>query len=417
MPESRTTRLSAIRIRLEAAFAAAPTIWVVSALLSIWLGLSWVVYRLEYLAEDANITTYGEGVWWGIVTFLTVGYGDRYPVTSGGRFAGSLLMMAGVVAVGIVTAKISSVFFEQALRKRRGFVDFQKLKDHFIVCGWKEEMQVLLAHILDFNPGLSAEQVILVAAIDDSAIDLIRSHPRLKKLQVLSGPYYEEGTLAKASPRTARKVLILADRTPTRTGAIPSPTEVDARTIMTAMTLSHIARGTLVAAEILDPKMDQYLKLAQVSEIIYSREYSRLLLANASGGTGVSNIIFDLLDPRTPTWITTLPVPDSCLGSTYGEVKRCLEAGNPQRVVVGILENTGNRQSIKELALRQAQKTPDMGRLVQNLRSVKELKCNSPMFNPGEAHLVLEGSMAIVIETRDGAKRNTLDGTLATAAA
>ena len=131
----------------------------------------------------------------------------------------------------------------------------------------------------------------------------------------------------------------------------------------------------------------------------------------------MSNIIFDLLDPRTPTWITTLPVPDSCLGSTYGEMKRCLEAGNPHRVVVGILENTGNRQSIKELALRQAQKTPDMGRLVQNLRSVKELKCNSPVFNPGEAHRVLEGSMAIVIETRDGAKGNNLDGTHAAAAA
>jgi len=82
------------------------------------------------------------------------------------------------------------------------------------------------------------------------------------------------------------KVLILADRTPNQSGVVVTMTEVDARTIMTAMTLSSMARGTLVAAEILDAKMDQYLKIAQVSEVIYSREYSRLLLGNAAGGTG-----------------------------------------------------------------------------------------------------------------------------------
>ncbi len=40
--------------------------------------------------------------------------------------------------------------------------------------------------------------------------------------------------------------------------------------------------------------------------------------------------------------------------------------------VIGILENSGNSHSIKELALRRAQQTPDMAQLVSNLRSVKE---------------------------------------------
>ena len=42
-------------------------------------------------------------------------------------------------------------------------------------------------------------------------------------------------------------------------GVIPTRTEADARTVMTAMTLSNIAKGTSVAAEILDNSMDQYL--------------------------------------------------------------------------------------------------------------------------------------------------------------
>ena len=68
--------------------------------------------------------------------------------------------------------------------------------------------------------------------------------------------------------------------------------------------------------------------------------------------------------------------------------------------MIGILENTGNSHRIKELALRQAQKTPDMGKLVQNLKSIKEMKCNHPIFTPDSGYVIREGMMAIVIETR-----------------
>jgi len=86
----------------------------------------------------------------------------------------------------------------------------------------------------------------------------------------------------------------------------------------------------------------------------------------------------------------------------YPEFKIAFEKVNPGKLVIGVLENTGNRHSIKELALRQAQKTPDVSRLVRNLKSVKELQCNHPIFSPGPAYLIAEGSMAIVIETRGG---------------
>ena len=84
---------------------------------------------------------------------------------------------------------------------------------------------------------------------------------------------------------------------------------------------------------------------------------------------------------------------------TYGQFKSTFEAGESRVVVIGILENTGNTHSIKEFALRQAQKTPDVGILVQNLRSVKELRCNHPVFNPEGDYVIPEGAMAIVVET------------------
>ncbi len=393
-----------IRSKQLLAFARTRVFWMTGlAMVSVWIVSATLTLRFEKDAAGANIVSSADALWWGIVTFLTVGYGDRYPVTTPGRLIASGLMLSGVIAMSIVTAKISSFFLEQALKKGRGFVDTDRLKNHFILCGWKEEMPQLVQHILDFNPDLNPSDLVLIAAIPEKAIEEFRTHPRLKNVKILAGPYYEETWLRRAAPERARKVMLLADKAPQANGQVPSASEVDARTIMAAMTLSHIARSTPVTAEIIDPKMDQYLRLAQVSEILYSREYSRLLIANASGGTGVSNIIYDLLDPKNSTCLTTRSIEPSMIGLSYPELKKQFEAKHPGVAVIGILENTGNPHTLKEWAVRQAQKTADTGKLLENLRSVKQMRCNHPVFNPSSRYSVPEGSMAIVVENQETA--------------
>ncbi len=376
-------------------------VWAVcTVMLSVWLSVSAVVYVCEYQVQGANITSYTDSLWWGIVTILTVGYGDRYPVTPIGRLAASFLMLSGVACVGIITAKISSIFLERALRVGKGLVETDKLNHHFVVCGWNEEMHELLSHILDNNPKMTSKDIIVIANVPVTQVDSLRSIPRLSQLQMISGDHFSELNIKRAAPDRARKVLILADRTIGPGGQPPTPTEIDARTIMTAMTLANLARGTQVTAEILDPKMDHYLKLANVSEIIYSSEYSRLLLGNASSGTGIANIIFDLLDSAAGAHITSVDIPESLHGSSYQAVKAALEKDHPHWLVVGLLENSGNSHTIREIALRRAQQTPDVAKLVANLKTVKTLRCNQPLFHPSLDHRVNETAMAIVIATR-----------------
>lgn len=61
-------------------------------------------------AENANIKTLPDALWWAIATVTTVGYGDRYPVTALGRLIAVGLMLIGIALIGLVTATIATWF-------------------------------------------------------------------------------------------------------------------------------------------------------------------------------------------------------------------------------------------------------------------------------------------------------------------
>ena len=61
-------------------------------------------------APDSNIKTAEDAIWWSYATITTVGYGDKYPVTTEGRIIAMILMTVGVGLFGTFTAYVSSWF-------------------------------------------------------------------------------------------------------------------------------------------------------------------------------------------------------------------------------------------------------------------------------------------------------------------
>jgi voltage-gated potassium channel len=75
--------------------------------------ISLATLNAERDAPGANITTFGDSIWWAIVTVATVGYGDEYPITPAGRFYAVFLMAGGIAIVGTASATIISLINEQ----------------------------------------------------------------------------------------------------------------------------------------------------------------------------------------------------------------------------------------------------------------------------------------------------------------
>lgn len=62
---------------------------------------------------NSNIKTAEDALWWAYVTITTVGYGDKYPVTTEGRLIAVALMTTGVGLFGTFTGYIASWFVEE----------------------------------------------------------------------------------------------------------------------------------------------------------------------------------------------------------------------------------------------------------------------------------------------------------------
>ncbi len=68
-----------------------------------------LVLQFEGRSPKAMITTGGDALWFSIVTITTVGYGDYYPVTPGGRITAMFVMIAGVGLISALASLLASV--------------------------------------------------------------------------------------------------------------------------------------------------------------------------------------------------------------------------------------------------------------------------------------------------------------------
>ena len=82
-------------------------------------GLRFIVYATIFLiiffgflfyVSEPEVETYGDGIWWALVTITTVGYGDITPYTTLGRIVASTLMILGIGFIATLTAAVSAYF-------------------------------------------------------------------------------------------------------------------------------------------------------------------------------------------------------------------------------------------------------------------------------------------------------------------
>ena len=363
---------------------------VIASLITIlvFTGLMLIIFLSEQKTNSA-INTLFDAIWYTLVTITTVGYGDITPHSVLGRTSAMILLLAGVALFGALSGKFASFLFDRQQKKDRGLLKMNKIKNHFLICGWKPNFERILEGILLANPEIPPEKIILLNNSSQNEMEKIKADSRFKNINYIHGDFTDEDTLLKSQIKTAERTLILADNSENF-----SSLETDSRTVLAVITIKNLNPKIYCVAEIIDSKFEKHLSLAHCDEIILSADYGQNLLIQASSGKGMSHILRELISEENDSGILICDIPSKFVGNNYGEYRLSL---NTSDILIGLLENTGNFYSRRKEALAEAQKNPNVEEVVNNLKKVKSLKSNLPVFAPKDDYIIPKNAKAIFI--------------------
>lgn len=87
-------------------------LYTIASLILIYLA-SVGIYHFEHAAQPDVFKNLFDCLWWAVATLTTVGYGEIYPITNGGRFFTFIVLIAGLglvaVPTGLLASSLSSV--------------------------------------------------------------------------------------------------------------------------------------------------------------------------------------------------------------------------------------------------------------------------------------------------------------------
>jgi voltage-gated potassium channel len=253
-----------------------------------------------------------ETIWWAVITMTTVGYGDKYPVTYGGRIVGILVAFSGVALVSIFTATVSSILVARKIKEGKGLQNLN-VKNHILICGWNFNVEPLMFSLEMFNSDRKTIVVMINEMQEDTINDIILRHRNLS-VKFVRGDFGSETVLDRANAKFARSAIILPDATK---GTI---SQADEKTLLTVLSLKSINPKIKVFAHVLDQNNVSHIRRANVDDLVLSDEFSSFMLASHVMLPGVPQFLEAVMDFRKSHKIQPVPIPSEFIGRPATEL-------------------------------------------------------------------------------------------------
>jgi voltage-gated potassium channel len=296
-----------------------------------------IAYGIVYIGDE-NILSFGDAVWWGVVTFTTVGYGDLYPSATEGRILAFTIMISGFIFTSVISGIIASIFVEHRLDEAKGLKEV-RMKGHIAICGWNESARSLL-ETLPSAFGTDLIHIVLINQLEADEINRLKAAFPTYHIKYVQGNYFDEDILKRANISEALAAIILLD------SEVDGVTNsADERTILTAFTIKSIAPNVKIAAEISRRENMAHLRRAEVDEIIVKGEFLGFLLSNAVASTGVVETVREMLTFNEGSTLLERKIPHAYIGRTFDDLSDYF-SNKKDAVLIGVISPQ------KQLALK-----------------------------------------------------------------
>jgi len=284
-----------------------------------------LVLVAETVDPTGRIRSLGDALWFGIVTMVTVGYGDITPSTGSGRLVAVGMMLGGTALLSVLTATFASVLVARRIREDRG-LDTIRATGHLIVCGWNQYADRMLEGLVEAD---HEHPVVLVNELPEEQLsDVLARH---RGVRYVRGDPASEPTLERASVRQAFGAIVLADA---------SAHAPDERATLVTLALKSLRPQLRVTVEVVDAKSEPHLRRAGADEVISSGEFNAFLLASATTAPGISAVVRPLLT-HGRSELRRIAIPEEFVGRTFGELAKALRERDGTLAIAVVTEEAG----------------------------------------------------------------------------
>jgi voltage-gated potassium channel len=256
-----------------------------------------IVYFFEHRSNAEQYKSYGDALWWSIVTVATVGYGDIVPKTELGRIFASLTILSGVILISLFTATISSVFVARKIKESQGLQDID-FKQHTLICGWNAQVEDVLRIFDRYHT--KQMQVVLVNETQSERIETVINAFQNIEIKFVRGDFSRETILNRANVKLASFALVVPDA-----GNIGA----DEKTLLSILTMKSLNPKLKVCAHIMNRENRQHIKRANADEVFVSDQHTAFFLANNILYPGAAQVASEMLDYERGNDVHRISVP------------------------------------------------------------------------------------------------------------
>lgn len=311
-----------------------PLTYLILLMLAVIVLATWIVNETE-TQTDSGITGWFDSIWHTIVAIVAAYY-DYYVKSVPGRLASIVLLLLGMALSSIVTASATSVIMNIQMKKNKGLKKIKKMKGHFLLCGWRPGFEKILESVLNSNADIDVDSIVLVNNAPTEEMEKLKSDIKYADIKYINGDFSDTEILKKAYIDTAERALVIAD-----SSKKCSEMETDSQTVLAVLSIKNLNPKVYIAAELLDEKFEEHIRLAHCDEVILTQNYQHSLLATASSGMGYSNVIKNLISDDSDSGVIVADIPKKYEGKTYGALFAEVEAGKifGNSILIGVVSS------------------------------------------------------------------------------